>query len=109
MNAGDSGDEAVAISKTWLVEAELVLEKCAARDEIKIEYEKKFGMSTLYEELDACCETLLDDDCRYYNMALKCRLRQAEIAYLLTEEDFMQIHAHTRNGEEGMEDDATKK
>lgn len=35
------GDEAVAISKTWLVEAELVLEKCAARDEIKIEYNKR--------------------------------------------------------------------
>ena len=63
MDAGALGDgridEAVAISKTWLVEAELVLKKCAARDEdmkIKIEYEKNIdrqtglgGMSTLYE------------------------------------------------------------
>ena len=55
MDAGALGDEAVAISKTWLVEAELVLKKCAARDEIKIEYEKNIdkqtglgGMSTLY-------------------------------------------------------------
>ena len=59
-------------------------------------------MWTLYEKLDACCETLLEEDFRYYNMALKCRLRQAEIAYLLTEDDFMQVH--TGIEEKGMED-----
>lgn len=80
-----------------------MLEKCAARDEIKIEYEKKFGMSTLYQKLGESCEVLLEDDLKYYNMGLKCRLKQAEIAYLLTEKDFVHIHTHARNEEKGME------